>query len=958
VINLVKRTNADQLRKYFADDFVSSKWDVVGRSLGTELEPTRTLLRPSYRRCPDWTKIDETSFGDIVAGLEKLAQGGILAFELDFSPPKSVSVAALAGQSVCEEIIRHHMESVNDSLVFLAPVMLDRRMKKGDLRFLPAAVGLIRFTHPWNYKREPQLHSHVLLHRVVSPASRAIYAYPLYLLQRALRAVYHFALASRLRQAGYRLRLGEPGSLAWELDGIKPAVLRAFAERSAGIAQHVRDHRREGYFSRMVETRIAAASTRRALPKTESGATLATARKLWEKKIPARKCVAATSASETGQSDWLPVPLDTMFRRGSVISRWQFTATHLAQWLGAPVSVTTALDAADRIRDMRLRQGEVVEKDRGLCLPKVFQAEAEILAQLADGYDRREPIIFKLPPGGSTVFLAKRLLEIGEPSDRVRLASLFGEILPRGTKAADPKGNDISTAIIALDQWDPFVALSEIRRRSPGYAVVVARDVLHKGDFLERIARLIPRKKSSGSELPKPRWRGAQVSVLNETMENVLAGKKRFWQTIQQKLGALWKSKKKPVRSSKLPIIFNQRLAAHQCQEASWHRLAEITAGSNKRQEVALREVVPWDELFVAHRWEGKGIFLTASITKKELTPFLRSYGFEEEQTLRYGDLWEFVEAPVANVFMARSLKRPRWFSLPVYKAIASFPEFRDRIHLVSTRKVFLVPGVPLASMARFKKLNPGEIAYVERMRKDGTIIMSNRTKWSPRTCVLRPALVVNEFAPKQGTLARIVMGLAPDEDIIRLLAAIPKCNSAVVLSHSPAVVESTIREEIEKQNQRRHRAVVGSALSQKLADDPEDPAFFLPPRNVFAALIKNQHEPVDFSSLAGFCKESPAAVAPKQPVPQSRPTRPVASVIDPVITAPIPGPTTALIPKPRNRQTKMEELKRIQPPAIAPFSFLWRLLFMNQANLMKRSAASRSKARQKALPAIEITPN
>jgi len=188
----------------------------------------------------------------------------------------------------------------------------------------------------------------------------------------------------------------------------------------------------------------------------------------------------------------------------------------------------------------------------------------------------------------------------------------------------------------------------------------------------------------------------------------------------------------------------------------------------------------------------------------------------------------------------------------------------------------------------------------------------------------------INEFAPKQGALARIVMGLAPDEDITRLLAAIPKCNSAVVLSHSPAAVESSIREEIEKQVQRRHRAVVDSVFSQKLADDPDDPACFLPPRAVFAKLIKYQQEPVDFSLLAGFSKESPSAIVPKPPVPQSPAPRPVSPIVDPVMTTPTSVPTTLLISNSRKPQPEVEELKRNQPPAINTFSFLWRLLFMS----------------------------
>ena len=168
---------------------------------------------------------------------EVVVSGGILAYELVLSAPKSVSVAALAGSQVEGRILEAHLSAVDDVLSLIAPNLFERRMEEKRAFVNPSDATFLAFTHPWNRVIEPQLHTHVTISR--PRGGNALWGYPLFLLQRTLRAIYHYSLVSRLRGQGFRIRVGEPWSLAWELGGIADAVIWKFTERTKAIREQV-----------------------------------------------------------------------------------------------------------------------------------------------------------------------------------------------------------------------------------------------------------------------------------------------------------------------------------------------------------------------------------------------------------------------------------------------------------------------------------------------------------------------------------------------------------------------------------------------------------------------------------------------------------------------------------------------------------------------------------------------
>jgi conjugative relaxase-like TrwC/TraI family protein len=170
-------------------------------------------------------------------------EGRVSGFDLTFSAPKSVSLLyGLCDPSTTEVVRRVHAEAVADALSYLERRALQVRRGAGGERRL-GAEGLIAagFQHRTSRAGDPQLHTHVLVANATLGADgtwSAPDARLLYFHARTAGFLYQAALRSGLtRSLGVRFGRVENGSA--EVEGISPAVLKAFSTRRAEIERHM-----------------------------------------------------------------------------------------------------------------------------------------------------------------------------------------------------------------------------------------------------------------------------------------------------------------------------------------------------------------------------------------------------------------------------------------------------------------------------------------------------------------------------------------------------------------------------------------------------------------------------------------------------------------------------------------------------------------------------------------------
>jgi conjugative relaxase-like TrwC/TraI family protein len=177
-------------------------------------------------------------------GVDQLAGSrprSVLAFDLTFSAPKSVSLLwALGSELVADSVAAAHREAVEVALGFLEERAAVARMQSQGVRHRVGAEGWVvaGFLHRTSREGDPQLHTHCLVPNMVRRDGDgrhvAFDAGPLFEWARAAGSVYQNHLQRTLST--------EPG-VVWgpdrnntrEMEGFRRAQLRAFSKRSAQI---------------------------------------------------------------------------------------------------------------------------------------------------------------------------------------------------------------------------------------------------------------------------------------------------------------------------------------------------------------------------------------------------------------------------------------------------------------------------------------------------------------------------------------------------------------------------------------------------------------------------------------------------------------------------------------------------------------------------------------------------
>jgi len=165
-------------------------------------------------------------------------------WDLTCSAPKSVSVAALVVGD--RRLLDAHDRAVRAALDYAERHAAVTRIRQSDRSNIGERVATGTFavaTFPHFTAREteklpdPQVHTHCVILNATCDENktwRSLETQPLYALQMAVGAIYHQHLAAEVQRLGYTVHLTGNNGL-FELDGIAPEVIEAFANRSNQI---------------------------------------------------------------------------------------------------------------------------------------------------------------------------------------------------------------------------------------------------------------------------------------------------------------------------------------------------------------------------------------------------------------------------------------------------------------------------------------------------------------------------------------------------------------------------------------------------------------------------------------------------------------------------------------------------------------------------------------------------
>ncbi|MCI0533969.1 MAG: relaxase domain-containing protein [Verrucomicrobiales bacterium] len=163
-------------------------------------------------------------------------------YDFTFSPPKSVSIAALVNDD--RRIVEAHQQAVASALNQLQVFAATRVRKNGQCsdRTTGNIVAAV-FQHDTSRALDPHLHSHCIVFNATFDAAegqwKALQNYDMLVAQKFVENVYYHELARELRQSGYGIENKPRGD--FELQGISDPLIEKFSKRHQEIDARTRE---------------------------------------------------------------------------------------------------------------------------------------------------------------------------------------------------------------------------------------------------------------------------------------------------------------------------------------------------------------------------------------------------------------------------------------------------------------------------------------------------------------------------------------------------------------------------------------------------------------------------------------------------------------------------------------------------------------------------------------------
>ena len=163
-------------------------------------------------------------------------------YDFTFSPPKSVSIAALVGDDT--RIIEAHEQAVTAAMNQLQTFAATRVRK--DNQCTDRTTGNLvaaMFRHDTSRALDPHLHTHCIVFNATFDAVekqwKALQNHEMFAAQKFVENVYYHELTRELVKSGYQIENKPRGD--FEIKGITPALIERFSKRHREIDQRTRE---------------------------------------------------------------------------------------------------------------------------------------------------------------------------------------------------------------------------------------------------------------------------------------------------------------------------------------------------------------------------------------------------------------------------------------------------------------------------------------------------------------------------------------------------------------------------------------------------------------------------------------------------------------------------------------------------------------------------------------------
>ncbi len=320
-------------------------------------------------------------------------------YDFTFSPPKSVSIAALVAEDA--RILESHHRALKTALKEFEQFAATRVRQKGanDQRLTRNVVAAL-FTHDTSRALDPHLHTHCIVFNATHDPEenkwKALQNYEMLRARKYVENVYYHELAKDLRSFGYRIRNQPRGD--FEIEGVSEVQIQRFSKRHEQI-----DHALEKLLANKPELargnlkglREALATTERARKTTDISR--GQLRVLWNEQMQdsERQSLRNLAKPETieptaPESDVAQEAItwaeDHLFDRRSTVLEHELWQQALEHARGQPLT----LEALKKLtKDQRYLRDE--KDTRQLTTKPVLAREWEIVATAMNGISQHDP---------------------------------------------------------------------------------------------------------------------------------------------------------------------------------------------------------------------------------------------------------------------------------------------------------------------------------------------------------------------------------------------------------------------------------------------------------------------------------------------------------------------------------------------------------------------------------------
>ena len=776
MILLYQRFEPEGLTSYYRDDFNSSLWmDEGGKAvIAQPFQCAKIRGGGSFEASINWQAMTLDAFTTVVdqaASSFDPLDSRPFSMGMLLAPPKSISIAALAGSEVHPKIINAHRSAV-DFVASVAARMLVTRQRGEET---PLYGKVLRFTHPFSRAEDPQLHDH--LEWIPEPSGGALHRYPWFYFQFSLRQIYHYALVAELTRLGYLIEIGDAEELQWELAGIDPMMMAHCSQRSQEVEELARASCQSSLGAAM---RWAALSSSKGLPKL-SGRTLGAARSDWRNQFELKDNDLEPGEGRT-QSPLVLPNIRSLFRKSASANILTLQGRALALCLGQtqpPVQAMIKIQNALSREAMagRLR-ANVVRFGTAYLHPEIYKDQQNLIREIQTGIGKGYPLSISGIEAGK---LDENVNSVLKLRNRIRVvSSREGFPADLNVSYADPADKESKgTSCLSLKEWDTLSILERCRQHSTGDLIIAVTKPARHGDLLTAAMAL--------SRVP-----GVGEPSLTQRIF-----------TLQKGMGRTATKIRVEIRKGSLPQKPEDLFMELERQPPDRMAVGVVHPGYSEALRRQLNSAMAGRLILSRPMSEASKLINVDVVVPFSETPKIGMEVIVHKNHPRFhlGTRWSIVDIlPDRGLVLTKKRVRKK-FSWEELEELAS------HISVVERMPMRIVSGMRLQAQENFTKFKPeklsikkGEIVTASALEDDGSLVLRDGRKIPARFRAFCPAFLVREL-PKVGEKPDLVLTTAPDSVFEwREWALSFRSKRLIVFTSKPEEVASEIGREVLRQ--------------------------------------------------------------------------------------------------------------------------------------------------------------